>query len=153
MQDGSHSEAVLSHAPQRRDHLSGSPRVEAAGGVVDEQDLWKACQLDAYAQPPPLSKRDAAHAGQCGALSDSRMPDVRESEHAKQPIDQLGPFVRRDLCGETDGGSEVQSLLDGKEREECVVLRDKAEQRLVLAETRPLPIEQDGAFGGGQPAR
>ena len=81
------------------------------------------------------------------------MPDVRESEHAKQPIDQLGPFVRRDLCGETDGSSEVQSLLDGKEREECVVLRDKAEQRLVLTETRPLPIEQDGAFGGGQPAR
>ena len=49
MQDGRNSEAVLSHAPQRRDHLSGSPRVEATGGIVNKQDLWEACQLDAYA--------------------------------------------------------------------------------------------------------
>ena len=126
MQDGRNSEAVLSHAPQRRDHLSGSPRVEATGGIVNKQDLWEACQLDAYAQPPPFSKRDTSHAGQCGALSDSRMSDVRESEHVEQPIHQLCPFVSRDLCGETDGGSEVQSLLNGEEREECVVLRDKA---------------------------
>lgn len=98
MQDGRYSEAILSHAPQRRDHLSGSPGVEATGGIVNEQDLWEACQLDAYAQPPPLSKRDAAYAGQCGALSDSRMSDVRESEHVEQPIHQLRPFVSRDLC-------------------------------------------------------
>ena len=49
MQDGCYGEAVLSHAPQRRDHLSGSPGVEATGGIVNEQDLWEACQLDAYA--------------------------------------------------------------------------------------------------------
>ena len=126
VQDGCNGEVVRSHTPQRGDHLSGRTRVEATGGVVNKQDLREACQLDADAEPPPLSEGDAPHPGKRGALSDSRMPDVRESEHVEQPIHQLCPFVSRDLCGETDGGSEVQSLLNGEEREECVVLRDKA---------------------------
>ncbi|CAI0402896.1 unnamed protein product [Linum tenue] len=130
--------------PQRLHDAKGRPRVEARGGLVEDQHSWvvQECQSDGDSPTLPAGESPRGEPGP---------RHVGEGEFLEEGGDGGGDGGSGGGGGEEAGG-EGEGFGDGEEREEGVMLREVSGE---LAEGGGFGdrggVEEEGAGGGGCP--
>ncbi|GJC95649.1 spore wall protein 2 [Colletotrichum higginsianum] len=128
--------------------LVAGGRVEAAGGLVEEQDLGARDELAGDADAPLLAARDA--------LADGRADDgvglVLEAEGGQQAVD-AGDALGGGQGGGGEARGEEQGLADGQGADEGVLLLDEAADASEVGARGRRAVDEDGAADGRRVGR